>query len=97
VYLTLAELAARADVSVDVARAAVRARLLRADVGRGTRKPRYRVRLVGWLRKLATLRAAGLEWADIRAWTRRRWLPGHEHERAWPAGSLGKKPATEQS
>ena len=82
----LAALAQLAGVPADMAREAVRARLLRPDAGRGVGVGRYRPRLAGWLRKLYTLRAAGMPWADIRAWTRRRWDAGHEHERVWPEG-----------
>lgn len=84
--LPLAELAQRAGVPYDLARDAVRAKLVRADTGRGTRSPRYRVRLASWLGKLHTLRESGMSWADIRAWSARRWDAGNEGERAWPAG-----------
>lgn len=83
--LTLSDLAERAGVDVSFARGAVRAKLLRADSGRGTRSAHYRPRLASWLAKLAKLRAEGHSWADIRAWTKRRWQPGHEQERFWPA------------
>ncbi len=83
--LKLSELATRAGVPAGLAREAVRARLLRPDVGRGTRQTRYRARRVNWLRKLAQLREASRTWPEIRAWTRRRWQPEHEHERYWPA------------
>lgn len=83
--LTLGEVAARAGVSYAFAREAQRAGLIRPDAGRTTRRRRYRPKLAGWLGKLARLRAAGLSWADIRAWVDRRFRPGHEHERQWPA------------
>jgi hypothetical protein len=49
---------------------------------------------------LQALRSAGLAWEDIRAWAARRWLPGNEQERRWPAsyddpGALGQDPAGE--
>ena len=78
--LTLGKLATAAGVSHDCAREARRAGLLRPDNGR-----RYRPKLAGWLAKLGRLRAEGMTWPEIRAWTRRRWLPGHEHERREPA------------
>lgn len=78
--MTLGKLAVAAGVSVDFAKEARRARLLRPDTGR-----RYRPKLAGWLAKLGRLRAEGWSWSEIRAWTRRRWLPGHEHERRAPA------------
>ena len=84
--IPLATLVRRAGVPPEFARDAVRRRLLRPDVGRGGDMGRYRPRLVGWLKKLHALRAAGMSWAEIRAWTRRRWQPGHEHERVWPDG-----------
>lgn len=83
--LTLAELAQQAGVTPEFARAAVGAKLLRADSGRGGRHPRYRFRLAAWLRKLHELRAAGMSWSDIRSWTGRRWAVGHEDERQLPA------------
>lgn len=82
----LAELAQLAGVPYVFAREATRARLLRSDVGRGTKKPRYRPRLASWLGKLWQLRGAGMSWVAIRAWSKRRWASGHEYERAWPEG-----------
>src|SRR5690606_1838138 len=58
--------------------------LIRPDGGRGTRVRRYRPKLATWLGKLHRYRAAGMEWEAIRDWTRRRWLPGHDHERQEP-------------
>lgn len=84
--LTLGQLASRAGVPYAFAQEAVREELLRPDKGRTGRRKRYRPRLASWLVKLRTLRDAGLSWDDIRAWTRRRWEPGHEHEIRWPAG-----------
>jgi hypothetical protein len=84
--LTLGQLASRADVPYAFAQEVVREELLRPDRGRTGRRKRYRPRLASWLVKLQTLRDSGLLWDDIRAWTRRRWEPGHEHERRWPAG-----------
>lgn len=83
---TLGELASLAAVPYDFAKEAARAGLIRPDAGRTTRRRRYRRKLAGWLGKLHTLRAAGLTWDDLRAWAARRWQPGHEHERRWPAG-----------
>ncbi len=85
--LTLGELAAAAGVPFAFAREAIDEGLLRPDGGRGTRTKRYRRRLASWLGKLARLRAEGHSWADLRAWVRRRWQPGHEDERLAPAPS----------
>lgn len=83
--LTLGELAAAAGVPYAFAVEAQAEGLLRPDGGRGTRTKRYRRRLASWLVKLAGLRAEGHSWADLRAWARRRWQPGHEDERRAPA------------
>lgn len=42
---------------------------------------RYQTRLNNWLHKLHTLRCGGMSWEDITAWSKRRFQPGHEHER----------------
>ncbi|MFN8493989.1 MAG: hypothetical protein U0350_40700 [Caldilineaceae bacterium] len=84
--VTLGELATAANVSYAFAQEAVCAGLLRADQGRAQRRKRYRARLKAWLQKLYHLRNAGMEWSAIQAWTRRRFKPGHEHERLWPEG-----------
>jgi hypothetical protein len=84
--LTLGELAEAARVPFPFAKEAEAAGLIRPDGGRGTRRKRYRPRLASWAGKLYRLRSVGMEWADIRAWTGRRFKPGHEHERKWPAG-----------
>ena len=83
--LTVGQLARAAGVAPAFIHAARREQLLRPDQGRTTRRVRYRAKLVGWVRKLAVLREQGLEWPEIRAWSRWRWLPGHEHERQAPA------------
>lgn len=83
--LTLGKLAAAAGVPYAFAQEAIDEGLLRADGGRETRKKRYRKRLASWLAKLYRLRNEGMGWAEIRAWTKRRFLPGCEHERQWPA------------
>jgi hypothetical protein len=83
--LTLGELATAAGVPYAFAVEAQAEGLLRPDGGRGTRTKRYRRRLASWLVKLAGLRAEGHSWADLRAWARRRWQPGHEDERRAPA------------
>lgn len=83
--LTLGELATAAGVPYAFAREASAEGLLRPDGGRSTRTKRYRRRLASWLGKLARLRAEGHSWADLRAWSRRRWQPGHEDERQAPA------------
>lgn len=83
--LTLGELAAAAGVPYAFAKEAAAAGLVRPDWGRGTRRKRYRAGLADWLAKLHCIRADGLTWEDIRAWTKRRWDPGHEHERNYPA------------
>lgn len=84
--LTLGELATAAGLPYTFAREAEAAGLIRPDGGRGTRVKRYRPKLAAWLRKLARLRAAGYGWEDLRSWAARRWLPGHETERRYPAG-----------
>ena len=83
--LTVGQLARAAGVAPAFIHAARREQLLRPDQGRTTRRVRYRAKLAGWVRKLAALREQGLEWAELLAWSRRRWLPGHEHERQAPA------------
>jgi hypothetical protein len=83
---TLGELAARAGVPYAFAKEAAAAGLIRPDAGRTKRAKRYRGKVAGWLGKLQALRAAGLPWEDIRAWAARRFLPGNEQERRWPAG-----------
>jgi hypothetical protein len=83
---TLGQTAKTAEIPLDFAREAQREGLLRPDAGRTKRVKRYRPKVACWLGKLHTLRRAGLSWADLRAWTARRFLPEHEHERRWPAG-----------
>ena len=83
---TLGELATRAGVPFAFAQEAQREGLLRPDAGRTKRAKRYRGKLAAWLGKLHELRAVGLAWGDLRAWTARRFTPGHEHERQYPAG-----------
>ena len=83
---TLGELASRAGVPFAFAQEAQREGLLRPDAGRTKRAKRYRGKLAAWLGKLYALRAAGLAWGDLRAWAARRFTPGHEHERQYPAG-----------
>lgn len=83
---TLGEIARKAGVSYQFAKEAESHGLIRPDGGRGTRRKRYRYKLAGWLRKLHVLQDSGYTWEDIRAWTQRRFEPGHEHERRWPAG-----------
>ena len=94
---TLGELATAAGVPFAFAREAVDEGLLRPDGGRGTRTKRYRRRLASWLGKLARLRDEGHSWADLRAWVRRRWQPGHEDERLAPAPSKATKGASGSS
>ncbi len=84
--LTLGELAQRAEVPYAFAREVQTQGLIAPDAGRTKRRKRYRPKLASWLGKLHTLREAGLTWEEIRDWTQRRFAPGHEHERAWPAG-----------
>lgn len=83
---TLGELAARAGVPFAFAQEAQREGLLRPDAGRTKRAKRYRGKLAAWLGKLHALRAGGLAWGDLRDWAGRRFTPGHEHERQYPAG-----------
>lgn len=83
--LTLGEVATVARVPYVFAKEAQAEGLLAPDGGRGTRTHRYRRRLAAWLGKLHAARTAGLSWAELRAWSQRRWLPGHEHERQAPA------------
>lgn len=84
--LTLGELAATAGVSFAFAQEAQREGLITPDQGRTTRRKRYRARLGNWLGKLWALRQAGLSWEELRAWAKRRWQAGYEHERLWPEG-----------
>lgn len=84
--LTLGAIAELAGVPYTFALEAQQQGLVRADQGRGTRRRRYRVRLKNWLRKLHTLRSGGMTWEDITAWSKRRFQPGHEHERVGPVG-----------
>lgn len=84
--LTLGEIAQRAGVPYAFALEAQQFGLIRADQGRGKRRRRYRERLKNWLHKLHTLRSGGMSWEDITAWSKRRFQPGHEDERGWPAG-----------
>jgi hypothetical protein len=84
--LTLGELATQAGVPFAFAKEAVQEGLITPDKGRTHRAKRYRPRLATWLGKLSTLRSAGYTWDDILDWTKRRWDPGHDHERKWPAG-----------
>ena len=74
--LTINGLAKQAGVSLDFAREAEQAGLLRPDRDRGRRWPRYRPRLAGWLVKLAELRVDGMTWPEIAAWSKRRWQTG---------------------
>lgn len=89
--LTLGELAQRAGVPYAFAKEAQAEGMINADKGRNSRRKRYRERLKNWLRKLHTLRESGMSWEEIQAWTKRRFQPGHEHERVWPAGHSLKK------
>ena len=82
---TLGETVRAAGVPFEFAREAEREGLIRPDRGRGKRVKRYRPKLASWLSKLYTMRQGGLSWGEIRDWTRRRFAPGHEHERTWPA------------
>lgn len=81
-FNNLEALARVADISYQFAIEAQTEGLLSPDTVTGT----YRSRLVGWLRKLHLLRAAGFDWTDIRHWTHHRWDDGHEDERRWPRG-----------
>jgi hypothetical protein len=74
--LTIHGLAKAAGVTLDFAREAEQAGLLRPDSDRGRRWPKYRPRLAGWLVKLAQMRADGLTWPEIAAWSKRRWQTG---------------------
>ena len=83
--LTLGELAQYAKVPFAFAKEAQDEGLVRPDQGRTTRRKRYRERLKNWLRKLHKLREDGYTWDEIRDWSKRRWQPGHEAERKYPA------------
>lgn len=83
--LTLGDIAQRAGVPYAFAVEAQQVGLIRADQGRGKRRRRFRERLKNWLCKLHTLRSGGMTWEDITAWSKRRFQPGYEHERVWPA------------
>jgi hypothetical protein len=87
--LTLGDIAQRAGVPYAFALEAQQHGLVRADKGRGTRRRRYRVRLKNWLQKLYQLRDSGMTWEEIIAWSKRRFQPGHEHERVWPIAFAG--------
>jgi hypothetical protein len=89
---TLGEVARAAGVLYEFAREAQAHDLIRADGGRGKRRQRYRRRLARWLQKLYILHQAGYTWVEMKAWTRRRFGPGHEHERRWPAGFQPEEP-----
>jgi len=82
--LTLGELANYAKVPYSFAKEAQDEGLIRPDQGRTTKRKRYRERLKNWLKKLYRLREDGHSWDSIRDWSKRRWQPGHEHERKWP-------------
>jgi hypothetical protein len=86
--LTLGDIAQRAGVPYAFALEAQQVGLVRADQGRGKRRRRYRERLKNWLHKLHTLRDSSMSWEDITVWSKRRFQPGHEHERVWPAGFM---------
>ncbi|HEV2121289.1 MAG TPA: MerR family transcriptional regulator [Chloroflexota bacterium] len=83
--LTLGELAQRAGVPYAFAKEVQAEGLIAPDAGRAKRRKRYRPKLASWLGKLYTLREAGMAWEEIRQWSKRRFQPGHEHERRWPA------------
>lgn len=83
---TLGELARKAGVPYDFAREAQANGLIRPDGGRNTRRKRYRYKLASWLKKLHLLRNSGYSWEELQEWASRRFRPGHEHERRWPAG-----------
>ena len=83
--LTLGQLASQAGVPYGFAQEAAGQGLLRPDHQEG-RVKRYRPKLASWLGKLYTLREAGLPWAEIGEWSKRRWQPWHEAERSWPVG-----------
>ena len=74
--LTIHQLAKQAGVTLDFAREAEQAGLLRPDRDRGRRWPKYRPSLARWLVKLAQMRADGLTWAEISDWSKRRWQTG---------------------
>ncbi len=78
--MTREELAQQAGVSAAFVAEAEAAGLVRPQ------RWGYRPRLVNWLAKLHRLRTAGMTWEEIRDWSKRRFEPGHEHERRWPAG-----------
>lgn len=90
---TLGELARIAQVPLTFARAAQAEGLLRPDAGRSTRRKRYRPKAASWLAKLQRLQQAGYDWPALRAWAARRFTPGHETERRWPAGYDPDQPA----
>jgi hypothetical protein len=74
--LTINQLAKQAGVPLDFARESEAVGLLRPDRDRGRRWPKYRPKLASWLVKLAKLRADGLTWPEIAAWSKRRWQTG---------------------
>ncbi len=83
---TLGQTAQAAEIPLDFAQEAQQEGLLRPDGGRTARRKRYRPKVASWLVKLHRLRQAGYTWPELRAWSARRFTPGHEHERRWPAG-----------
>lgn len=83
---TITQTAKAAEIPLDFAQEAQQEGLLRPDAGRTARRKRYRPKVASWLRKLHRLRQAGYTWPELRAWSARRFTPGHEHERRWPAG-----------
>lgn len=89
---TLGQTAKAAEIPLAFAQEAQQEGLLRPDGGRTARRKRYRPKVASWLVKLRTLREAGYTWAELRAWSERRFTPGHEHERRWPAGYAAATP-----
>lgn len=85
-YGTLGEIARLARVPYEFAKEAQAHDLIRPDKGRGKRKKRYRHKLATWLEKLHILNQAGYSWDDLKAWSKRRFKEGHEHEAKYPAG-----------
>jgi hypothetical protein len=82
--LTRNSLAKAANVPPEFVQEAQQHGLVQPDQSRFQRSKRYRPKLIGWLKKLHRLRLSGYTWDDICSWTKRRFLPGNEHELQWP-------------
>lgn len=85
---TLGDVAQKAGVPYQFAKEAQSHGLISPD-GKQDDKCRYRYKLASWLDKLHLLNQSGYSWQELRAWSKRRFKAGHEHERRYPAGFAG--------